>query len=137
MLNLNAHLGSIGITPFYAVILGFLYLFLTMRIVKLRWKHRVSIGAEGHKDLDYAIRAHGNFSEYVPFVLLIALMLELQGKSSIAVHFVCALLVLGRFLHAFVFSYGKKVGYGRVVAMSLTLSALVSGCVLMIVSYFS
>jgi uncharacterized membrane protein YecN with MAPEG domain len=42
-------------------------------------QHKVGLGGGGHDDLERAIRAQGNFAEYVPFGIILIICLELNG----------------------------------------------------------
>ena len=65
-------------------------------------RHRFKSGTEGYDErrLERAIRAHGNNIEYVPIILLGVALLAFLGVSSVWVHFLCAVLLLARCLHA-------------------------------------
>ncbi|HEY0179642.1 MAG TPA: MAPEG family protein [Dokdonella sp.] len=68
------------ITPFYAGLLGLLYLALTFRVVGGRvGKGAPSLGDGGNHAMFRAIRGHANFNEYVPLILLMMAMLEVGG----------------------------------------------------------
>jgi len=54
----------------------------------------------GVDDLTQAIRAHGNFVENVPFVLLAMALCELNGSSDLLLHVIGGMLIIGRILHA-------------------------------------
>lgn len=47
-----------------------------------------------------AIRAHGNFAEYVPLTLLLMALCELAGVGALWLHLGGGLLLVGRILHA-------------------------------------
>ena len=61
------------ITAFYAALLGLFFIILTLRVLALRgvtilkWLAFNNFGAQA---LERSVRAHGNFIEYVPMVLL-------------------------------------------------------------------
>ena len=67
------------VTALLASLLGLMYVWLAVKVVMLRRYHRVSIGGAGHNDLEMAIRAHGNFSEYVPISLILLACAELNN----------------------------------------------------------
>ena len=70
-----------------------------------------------------AIRAHGNFAEYVPLALLLMVMLE-QGHTSVYVlHALGVVLLVARLIHGYTlsFSYSLK---RRVIGMALTFTVL-------------
>lgn len=74
------------ITLPYGSILGLLLLVLTFRVVYLRRTLLVGIGAGEHRRLEKAIRAHANLIEYVPFALILMLLLEQQGSPPWQLH---------------------------------------------------
>eukprot|EP00695_Tsukubamonas_globosa_P002539 TRINITY_DN3693_c0_g1_i1.p1 TRINITY_DN3693_c0_g1~~TRINITY_DN3693_c0_g1_i1.p1 ORF type:complete len:130 (+),score=45.66 TRINITY_DN3693_c0_g1_i1:53-391(+) len=96
------------LTGFYAAIFGVLYIFLASQVIKKRLQSKVSIGdgtlqlfkklAEGSKEVDakkyeplsQAIRVHANFNEYVPIVLVLSGLLELNGANPTIVHAICS-----------------------------------------------
>lgn len=90
---------NFNIIPIYASILALIYAVLVLNVVRLRTKHRVSIGDGENSDLNRAIRAHGNFAENVPFALLLLFVLEINGSEAIWLHGLGALLCLGRLSH--------------------------------------
>lgn len=89
-----------GITSLYGGLLGVLLLVLSYRVSMYRRRRGVSLGDGGHKDLHAAIRAQGNFVEYVPTALILLALVELTGQLPIIVHALGAALFLGRVLHA-------------------------------------
>jgi hypothetical protein len=47
------------------------------------------------------MRVHANFAEYVPFALLLATFIEMQGTRAWLIHLLCLALVAGRVIHAY------------------------------------
>ncbi len=88
-------------TTFYALLLLPLWLTLFMRISVRRGSLGLSFGDGGDTQLLLRIRQHGNFVEWVPLVLLLMLLAELQGIGIVWLHLAGALLVLGRLAHPF------------------------------------
>lgn len=80
----------------------------------------MGLGDGGHKDLAQAIRVHGNFVEYVPFALLLLLLVEMQHDSVWPVHILGGLLVAGRVLHAAGLSRSSNTSFGRFFGTLLT-----------------
>jgi uncharacterized membrane protein YecN with MAPEG domain len=66
-------------TAVFASILALMFIKLSLGVIALRRKNKVSLGAGGVDALDRAIRAHGNFAEYVPLGLCLIGALELNG----------------------------------------------------------
>ena len=53
-----------------------------------------------NNDLQYAIRAQGNATEYIPIALILLVLLELSGASLWLVHLGGVAIIVGRVLHA-------------------------------------
>jgi uncharacterized membrane protein YecN with MAPEG domain len=105
------------LTGLYAGVLALVYLALVYRVVARRQRYRVDIGDGGHADLARAIRTHGNFAEYVPFALLLLLIVELQGFGGYVIHLLGALLVLSRVAHIQGFGLHQGTSPGRAVGL--------------------
>lgn len=88
-------------TPFYAAFLAIFFAGLSLNVSRLRLKHRISLGAGESPKLDRAIRAHGNFAEHVPLMLILLALAEVTGTSSLALHTLGGLLILARLSHAY------------------------------------
>jgi len=117
------------IAPLYAGILAILFFVLSMRVVALRG-HGASLGDGGNPMLLRRIRGHGNFAEYVPFILLMIGMLELGRFSIYVLHAMGVTLVAARLLHAYALSYSEKFRFGRFWGTALTFGLLLVGGVL-------
>jgi uncharacterized membrane protein YecN with MAPEG domain len=111
------------VTPIYAGLLALLFFVLSLRVVKLRG-HGASLGDGGNPVLLRRIRAHGNFAEYVPFILLMMGMLELSHFSSYLLHALGVTLVIARLLHAYALSFTEKFKFGRFWGTALTFMLL-------------
>ena len=70
------------ITLIYAGLLGLLFLLLSFWVVKRRAQFKVMIGEGEAPEMRSAIRAHGNFAEYVPLTLLLMALCELAGVGA-------------------------------------------------------
>ena len=81
------------ITTLYAAILAFLYLGLTLLVIRGRWKFKIGLGDGGNREMERMIRAHGNFAEFVPFALLLLFMLDYSGFSPVMIHILGIMLV--------------------------------------------
>ncbi len=72
----------LNITALTACGLFMLLTTLSINISRLRLRHRISYGHGSHKDLEVAIRAHGNSLEQSLLFLLLLLIAEsLSGKT--------------------------------------------------------
>jgi uncharacterized membrane protein YecN with MAPEG domain len=119
------------ITALYAGILGFLGLVLASRVVQHRQRHRIALGDEGNEDMQRAMRVFGNFTEYVPMILLLMGFGEMLGAHKWLSHGLGASLVAGRLLHAWGLSTTSGTSLGRLLGVTLTwLALLVSSAML-------
>lgn len=99
------------ITPLYAGVLAIIFLVLSVRVVQGRGK--VSLGDGGDASLLRRIRAHGNFAEYVPIILLMMLMLEQGGTDARVLHGLGVTLIIARLLHGYALSFSEHWKFGR------------------------
>jgi len=110
------------IISFYAAVLAFMYIHLSMNVVKVRKANKISLGDFNNESLIRATRAHGNFIEYVPFALILIFLAEFQGLGSHYCHFLGGLLVFGRICHSIALTDGTfKL---RVIGMISTFAVL-------------
>jgi uncharacterized membrane protein YecN with MAPEG domain len=58
------------------------------------------LGSGGKEELERAIRAQGNFAEYVPFGIILLAALELNGAPWWLVAIPGLTLIIGRLIHA-------------------------------------
>ena len=115
------------ITPIYAGLAALLFVFLSVRVIRSRRFAKTGIGDGGDRTLQRAIRAHGNFAEYAPMVLILMALAELQDKSIYSLHFIGIVLLAGRAIHAYGVSQEPEQLNFRVTGMMMTFVALVSG----------
>ncbi|MDX5594732.1 MAPEG family protein [Pseudovibrio sp. SPO723] len=124
------------ITPIYAAILALFYVWLSMRVIQMRQKTRVSLGEGNSKQLLRRLRIHGNFAEYVPFALLLILLVELNEMPDWNVHALGGLLIVSRTLHFIGLSREKDVNAFRVLGMVGTFTVLLLGALACLVPDF-
>ena len=80
----------------------------------------------GDKTLERSVRAHGNFVEYVPIVLLLMYLAEVSDLSDMRLHITGLALLIGRLMHGICFGFMEFNMPLRVGGMVLTLVALVN-----------
>jgi uncharacterized membrane protein YecN with MAPEG domain len=123
------------ITPLYAALAGLILIVLSARIIVLRNKFKVGIGDGGHIELGRAVRAHGNFIEYVPLALLLILLCELTGAAAGTVHGLGAALIVGRLAHAWGLTSSEGISPGRGLGIVLTLLVLIGASARLLLHY--
>jgi uncharacterized membrane protein YecN with MAPEG domain len=111
-------------TAVFASILALMFIKLSFNVIGFRRKNKISLGAGGVDELERAIRAHGNFAEYVPLGLFLIGALELNGAPLELVALLGALLVVGRYFHAKGINEPPPEFTNRVRGMKLTFAAL-------------
>ena len=111
---------NLTITALYASLLALVFLTLSFNIIRLRFKLKVGVGDGGERTLTKAIRVHGNFSEYVPFALILLASYELGGADNLWLHILGSSLLLARILHAIGLSKSIGTTMPRLVGMILT-----------------
>ncbi|ALL14695.1 MAPEG family protein [Caulobacter henricii] len=98
----------------------FLMLTLSLLVVRLRQKHKVSLGDEGIPELARAIRAFGNATEYVPTGLIALVVLAVVGAPPLAIHVAGFVLFSGRLVHAVGLSSSGGASIPRALGMVAT-----------------
>jgi uncharacterized membrane protein YecN with MAPEG domain len=114
-----------------AGLLGLLAVSLTVGVGRLRMQKKIYLGDGGDPEMLAAIRAHGNFMEFVPLcLLLIYVVSDFYTFWYVAV--LSLALLLSRVLHA-----GGLLGFiplGRTLGASGTTLILVITSVMLIIS---
>jgi uncharacterized membrane protein YecN with MAPEG domain len=88
-----------AVTALYAAILGLIFALLSFWVVGGRGQFRVLHGDGGREPLHRRIRAHANFAEFVPLILILAALLEAGGAPSARIHGLLAPLTIARLMH--------------------------------------
>jgi uncharacterized membrane protein YecN with MAPEG domain len=121
------------ITSIYASLAVLLIMRLTLSVIKLRRKNRISVGDGGNEELQLAIRTHANAVEYIPITLMLLLTLELNGAPKILIHLLGATLIIGRIFHAL--GLPAKDLKKRVLGMQITIYLLIALAILNILFF--
>lgn len=112
--------------PIYAALLAFLFIYLSLRVIGVRRRMQVAIGAGGHAELERAMRVQANFAEYVPIALISILFTETLYGSGWWIHALGTSLVIGRAVHAWGVSHGRENLRFRVTGMLLTFAVIIT-----------
>jgi uncharacterized membrane protein YecN with MAPEG domain len=84
----------------FAGALALVNLWLAYRCVRIRLNGPGGVGDLGIPALQARMRAHANFVEYTPFVLILMALLEYAGGSPAWLQGVGGVYIAGRILHA-------------------------------------
>ena len=128
------------ITGFFTAILAIFFVFLSLNVVRNRERTKTPLIFWEDPRLTEAIRAHGNFSEYVPIFLILFALMEVNSSSGLWLYLSGGIFTFARLLHAFsILVYEPKTGSLklRVAGMMLTLIPILSIAVFLIVRFFS
>ena len=124
-------MNTLPLTSTFASLFTLFYLFLSFRIgyfrgspvMKLIFKMDEEVPAS---KLDRNIRAHGNFSEYVPIFLVLLVTLEISGNASFSyLLLICLIFAYGRLAHGICFAFYEFNPFLRISGMLCTYLALV------------
>jgi hypothetical protein len=114
------------IVPAYAALLAFLFVYLSVRVMRARQEAGVAIGTGGNPMLERRIRVQANFAEYVPLALILLLLMELRGHAAWYLHLLCLALLAGRAAHAWGVSQQPDDMRARGAGVVLTIAVLVA-----------
>jgi uncharacterized membrane protein YecN with MAPEG domain len=118
------------ITSIFAAVLAIIFIKLSFAVIGLRRKNQVGLGSGGHDDLERAIRAQGNFAEYVPFGIILMACLELNAAPGWLIAVPGIALIIGRLIHIKGINEPPPDFSKRVLGMKLTFMALIALAIL-------
>jgi uncharacterized membrane protein YecN with MAPEG domain len=118
------------ITSVIAAALTMIFVKLSFAVIGLRRKNQIGLGSGGIDDLERAIRAQGNFAEYVPFGIVLIACLELNGAPWYLVAIPGITLIIGRLIHAKGINTPPPDFSKRVLGMKFTFYTLITLVVL-------
>jgi uncharacterized membrane protein YecN with MAPEG domain len=123
----------------YAALLGFWYIFLVSQVIRVRMSIKGKVQGPESKNLAYAVKAHANFSEYVPLPLILLILLEMQEPNIIYFNVLAGLLCISRILHSISLLFVEKILNTtklRMLATALTIIVVLITAFSNIVLYF-
>ena len=128
-----------AITGLYLAFLALLYAVLGLQVSRLRRGNRVLFGDGDNRELRSAIRAHANFMEYVPIIVLMIALLEMSGTPAARIHWLMGLLLIARLLHPLGMYVGPRTlqfQICRVGGISLTWLVLVAAAIMSVLWFW-
>ena len=123
-------MNNIPLTSLFASLFTIFYLFLSFRIGYLRGSPVMKLIFKMDKKvpaikLDRNVRAHGNFSEYVPLFLILLYIFESVGLVSFNyLLIICLVFSYGRVAHAICFAFFDHNPFLRISGMLCTYLSL-------------
>ena len=123
-------MNNIPLTSLFASLFTIFYLFLSFRIGYLRGSPVMKLIFRMDKKvpttkLDRNVRAHGNFSEYVPLFLILLYIFESVDLVSFNyLLIICLVFSYGRVAHAICFSFYDHNPFLRISGMLCTYLSL-------------
>ena len=125
------------IVSLYASLLAFLFLYLSVMVIKARVKEQTALGSGKSRFLEQRIRAHANFAEYTPIILILLFLAESQNVPFYVIHFIGILYLAGRISHAYSLIFAEEYDGEKMTTtlkyrqfgMVCTFFSLVSGAV--------
>ena len=123
-------MNSIALTSLFASLFTIFYLFLSFRIGYLRGSPVMKLIFKMDKKvpaikLDRNVRAHGNFSEYVPIFLILLYIFESVDLVSFNyLLIICLVFSYGRVAHAICFAFFDHNPFLRISGMLCTYISL-------------
>ena len=126
---------QLRLTITYTAILALMFAVLTLLVVIQRRRNGIPYGDGDNALLRGAIRAHGNFAEYVPLSIILLGLMEISGISSLVVNGLFLLLLTARVSHATAMfsSVGSRLYYvTRIFGAFTTWLIIVSSALLLL-----
>ena len=130
------------ISATFASIFTLLYLLLSFRIGYLRGSPVMKLFFKmanpiSEVRLKRTVRAHGNFSEYVPLFLILTIIIEHNDKLSFTLLLTLNLIFFcGRMAHGICFTFCDYNPFLRILGMLLTYFGLGSLAILLLLQHF-
>lgn len=126
----------VPITALYAALFGLLVVILMLAVIYLRRSLRVGLGDGGNRDLQRAIRVHGNAIECVPVFLIMLAAFELNHGSATMLHLFGAAFLTARVAHAWGLYASGGASIGRVAGATGTMVLLVALAIANLIKIF-
>ena len=117
----------IEISAIYAGFLLLTMMVLGARVSILRRKHVVSMGSGDQPDLARALRVFGNFTEWVPMIIIGLVLCELVGAPALLLHLIGIAVILSRLLHVAGLRADRTTAARSLGATLIIASALTTG----------
>lgn len=122
---------QLPITALYAGLLAVFALYLSFKAGTFRAKTGISVlhGEPANMELAGHVRRHQNFLEYVPFIVILMAVIELNGGFAWALHAIGILTIVARIAHMIglqpdnMAHPGRAIGAGGTALITLVAAA--------------
>lgn len=112
------------ITLTVAGVAALINIWLMIRVGQVRTSEKISVGDGGNENVIRRMRAHSNYIESAPFVVLLVGAIELASPTSPTwLWIISGLYLLGRVAHGIGMD-GGKFGKGRMIGTIVTMLTL-------------
>ncbi len=125
------------VTSIYGALFGLLLVALSVWVGTGRGKYKVLLGDGNTPELRARIRAHANFTEYVPLILLLVALLEGRRTSIFIIHALLLSLLVARIIHPFGLispEGGTRHNTLRGIGAAVTMLVLIVTCVILLLT---
>ncbi len=127
---------ALPITLTIAAAAALVNIWLMLRCGQARTSEKVSVGDGGNEMVIRRMRAHANFIESAPLVLILIGALEATGGTSTWLWIVGILFIIGRLAHGLGMD-GGALGKGRAAGTLISMLTLLGLAVMALISVYS
>jgi uncharacterized membrane protein YecN with MAPEG domain len=108
------------VTALYAALLGLIGIVLAGMVGQARGKAKIAVNDGGDRRIIIANRRHLNWVEYVPYIVILLAIIELNGGSKTWLHVMGGALLVSRLVHPFGIDPDKMDTPARIIGAGLT-----------------
>lgn len=123
------------VTLVIAAAAALINIWLAVRVTGVRRAHGIWLGDGGNQAVVARTRAHTNFVEYAPFVLILMALIELASGASLWLWGVGVLFIVARLSHGLGMDPGAKHWMRMFGAMSTLLMLLILSVWALVIGY--
>lgn len=92
---------EINMVALVTAVLGLIFVYLSIQVIKLRNSEHISIGDGNNETLLRAMRAQANFVEFSSIFLILYIYADLYEASLLLINIIGPIFVIGRLLHIY------------------------------------
>ena len=128
---------TFAITAPYAALLALILIVLTQLVIRTRGKTTITLGDRGDDRLLEASRRQMNFVENVPMAVILMMLAEAGGASSMWLNIAGLVLVASRIIHPFGITIAVAAHPLRIGGAVATLAVQLAMIVIIAMQYFA